>query len=63
MGQLIDGTWEKQSLASLSEGGEFERKESSFRNWVTADGSAGSPPKAGATTSMSPTPAPGRIAR
>ena len=41
MGQLIDGTWEKQSLASLSEGGEFERKESSFRNWVTADGSAG----------------------
>ncbi|MGR3321877.1 MAG: glutathione S-transferase family protein [Pseudooceanicola sp.] len=41
MGQLIDGEWKTESLEKLAEGGEFKRKESSFRNWVTADGSAG----------------------
>ncbi|WP_375688938.1 glutathione S-transferase family protein [Pseudooceanicola sp. LIPI14-2-Ac024] len=41
MGQLMDGKWEVQSLKSLSDGGAFKRKESSFRNWITADGSAG----------------------
>ena len=41
MGQLLDGEWKVESLASLAEGGSFKRKESSFRNWVTADGTAG----------------------
>ncbi len=41
MGQLIDGKWHEESLEALSEGGAFERKESSFRNWITADGSPG----------------------
>ena len=41
MGQLIDGEWKTQSLEALSEGGSFERKESSYRNWVTADGAPG----------------------
>lgn len=41
MGQLVDGEWQVESLASLSKNGSFERKASSFRNWVTADGSAG----------------------
>lgn len=41
MGQLIDGKWEVENLASLSKSGEFKRKESSFRNWITADGSDG----------------------
>lgn len=41
MGQLIDGTWQTENLAELSKGGEFKRKASSFRNWVTADGRPG----------------------
>ncbi|MGI3169304.1 glutathione S-transferase family protein [Pseudooceanicola sp. C21-150M6] len=41
MGQLIDGKWETESLSKLSNGGDFQRKASSFRSWVTADGSAG----------------------
>lgn len=41
MGMLVDGKWVTQSLAELSRGGAFQRKESSFRNWVTADGTAG----------------------
>ncbi|EAQ04521.1 hypothetical protein OB2597_10264 [Pseudooceanicola batsensis HTCC2597] len=41
MGQLVDGKWQKENLGKLAEDGEFKRKESSFRNWVTADGSAG----------------------
>ncbi|WP_425098106.1 glutathione S-transferase family protein [Tropicibacter sp. S64] len=41
MGHLQDGAWKTQSLEALSKGGAFERKESSFRNWITADGSAG----------------------
>lgn len=41
MGQLVDGEWQTQSLEALAEGGAFQRKESSFRNWVTADGAPG----------------------
>ncbi|WP_276718273.1 glutathione S-transferase family protein [Pseudooceanicola nitratireducens] len=47
MGQLIDGTWEAENLAALSSGGEFKRKESSYRSWITADGSAGPSGEAG----------------
>ena len=41
MGLLIDGTWHDQWYDTESSGGRFVRKESQFRNWVTADGSAG----------------------
>lgn len=41
MGLLIDGEWRDQWYDTKSTGGRFERKESSFRNWVTADGRPG----------------------
>ncbi|MFZ7092363.1 glutathione S-transferase family protein [Primorskyibacter sp. 2E233] len=41
MGQLIDGEWHEQPLADLSKGGAFKRATSTFRNWITKDGSAG----------------------
>src|SRR3546814_2802725 len=41
MGLLIDGTWHDQWYDTAKSGGRFERQESAFRNWVTADGSAG----------------------
>ncbi|KGM50440.1 glutathione S-transferase family protein [Pseudooceanicola atlanticus] len=41
MGMLVDGVWKDQSLSELNKGGKFVRAETSFRNWVTADGSAG----------------------
>ncbi|MDH7797716.1 MULTISPECIES: glutathione S-transferase family protein [unclassified Beijerinckia] len=44
MGMLIDGKWEDQPLVA-SDKGRFVRRDSSFRSWITADGSApkGSP--------------------
>jgi len=41
MGQLVDGVWQTASLSTTVTGGKFVRKDSSFRNWITADGSAG----------------------
>lgn len=41
MGQLVDGVWHDVWYDTAKTAGAFERKESSFRNWVTADGSAG----------------------
>jgi putative glutathione S-transferase len=41
MGLLIDGEWRDQWYDTKSTGGAFQRQESQFRNWVTADGSAG----------------------
>ncbi|WP_238371598.1 glutathione S-transferase family protein [Heliomarina baculiformis] len=41
MGVLVDGKWQDKWYDTESNGGEFKREESSFRNWVTADGSAG----------------------
>ncbi|SMY06503.1 glutathione S-transferase family protein [Flavimaricola marinus] len=41
MGQLIDGVWDTSWYDTKSTGGAFKRKEALFRNWVTADGSAG----------------------
>ncbi|QEW22238.1 Glutathionyl-hydroquinone reductase YqjG [Marinibacterium anthonyi] len=41
MGQLIDGTWHDTWYDTKSTGGAFKRSTSSFRNWVTADGSPG----------------------
>lgn len=41
MGLLVDGVWRDQWYDTKSSGGRFERKTSQFRNWLTADGSAG----------------------
>lgn len=41
MGVLRDGEWLTQKEFDTSDDGAFERQESRFRNWVTADGSAG----------------------
>ncbi len=41
MGLLVDGVWKDKWYDTKSTGGKFERSESKFRNWITADGSAG----------------------
>ena len=41
MGLLVDGKWVDQWYDTKSTGGAFKRTEAKFRNWITADGSAG----------------------
>jgi len=41
MGLLVDGVWTDQWYDTKSSGGRFVRKDASFRNWITADGSPG----------------------
>ena len=41
MGMLQDGKWVDQWYDTGSSKGRFVRKDSSFRNWITADGSVG----------------------
>ncbi len=41
MGLLVKGKWQNEWYDTSKTGGRFERKAPSFRNWVTADGSAG----------------------
>ena len=41
MGQLIDGHWSSEWYDTKASGGHFVRDTARFRNWVTADGSAG----------------------
>ncbi len=41
MGLLVDGVWRDNWYDTEATGGRFKREESVFRNWVTADGSAG----------------------
>lgn len=41
MGLLVDGKWQDKWYDTKSTGGRFVRKDSQFRNWVTADGSPG----------------------
>jgi len=47
MGLLIDGVWHDKWYDTKKTGGRFQRQESAFRNWVTADGSAGPSGEAG----------------
>lgn len=47
MGLLIGGQWQHKGYDTASTGGRFERSAAQFRNWVTADGSAGPDGKAG----------------
>ena len=41
MGILSDGVWQDQGPDARVVGGRFVRRESQFRNWLTADGSPG----------------------
>jgi putative glutathione S-transferase len=41
MGLLVDGQWQDRWYDTDSTGGRFERSAAAFRNWITADGSAG----------------------
>jgi len=41
MGMLVDGEWKDVWYDTKSSGGRFVRKDAAFRNWATADGSAG----------------------
>src|SRR5271166_3809838 len=42
MGLLVEGQWRDVWYDTKSTRGRFVRKDAAFRNWVTADGSAGS---------------------
>jgi len=41
LGQLVNGSWKDDWYDTKSTGGSFVRSTSKFRNWITADGSAG----------------------
>lgn len=47
MGLLIDGQWQGRPVDTASTGGRFQREEATFRDWLTADGSAGPDGQAG----------------
>ncbi|PPJ45956.1 glutathione S-transferase family protein [Rhizobium sp. KAs_5_22] len=47
MGMLVDGVWHDVWYDTKSTAGHFERSKAQFRNWVTADGSAGPTGSAG----------------
>ena len=47
MGLLVDGKWKDEWYDTDSTGGRFERSAAAFRNWITADGSAGPDGKGG----------------
>jgi len=47
MGLLVDGVWQDKWYDTKSTGGRFKRQDSIFRNWITADGSAGPNGKGG----------------
>ncbi len=42
MGKLIEGAWVSDSTNAKKTSGQFERTETSFRSWITRNGSAGS---------------------
>lgn len=41
MGLLVEGKWQDKWYDTKSTGGRFVRKDSQFRDWITADGSSG----------------------
>ena len=47
MGLLVEGKWQDKWYDTKSTGGRFKRQKSSFRNWITADGSSGFKAEAG----------------
>lgn len=47
MGMLVEGKWTDKWYDTKSTGGRFKRKESTFRNWIRADGSTDFQPESG----------------
>lgn len=47
MGMLVEGKWIDKWYDTKSTGGRFKRKESTFRNWIRADGSTDFEPESG----------------
>lgn len=47
MGLLVDGKWQDRWYDTSKSGGRFIRSDAQYRNWVTADGSAGPSGKGG----------------
>ncbi|MBV8565707.1 MAG: glutathione S-transferase family protein [Methylobacteriaceae bacterium] len=47
MGLLVDGKWHDRWYDTAATGGRFVRRDASFRNWVTPDGSPGPTGRAG----------------
>ena len=47
MNQLVDGEWRTDVYETTNDDGEFDREETSFRNWVKADSEAEFPAEAG----------------
>lgn len=47
MGIVIDGQWRDEEFTDETQGGEFKRKESRFRDRITADGASGFKAEAG----------------
>jgi len=41
MGQLTNGVWEETDVSATDTSGKFQRRDSAWRNWITADGSSG----------------------
>ncbi len=41
MGLLVEGQWQDRWYDTKSKKGRFQREDAAFRNWITADGSAG----------------------
>lgn len=41
MGQLVEGVWQSRPTKAATRGGGVARPSANFRNWITADGSAG----------------------
>jgi hypothetical protein len=41
MGRMMDGEWQDRWYDTRKTGGKFVRRASTFRNWVTPDGSPG----------------------
>ena len=41
MGHLVKGVWQDEQFRPAEPNGAFRRRETSFRNWITPDGSAG----------------------
>ena len=69
MGLLLNGVWSQESNFPTDSNGRFVRPSAPIRNWVTAGRFAGperraaaSRPRRAVITSMSRSPAPGRIA-
>jgi glutathionyl-hydroquinone reductase len=47
VGRLIDGEWVAEGVDPRKKSGRFNRTETQFRRWITADGSSGFPAQAG----------------